>query len=86
MASAPTPSELLQLAAFGLHQAAPREWQLFIDTFDVYVADTTKKLVAAEPQMLVNYQGQAVQAQHIFNLLNGAQKTAEALRAKQKPR
>jgi len=70
-------TEGLVVTAFQLSSAAPREWEEFIKAFDAYVAEAVKKLVASEPATLSNFQGQAVQAQYIFNLLADARRTVE---------
>jgi len=81
-------TEELVVAAFQLSKTCPREWEVFLKALDAYVAETVKKLVASEPATLSNYQGQAVQATHIFNLFADARKTvqnAERMRNLKKP-
>lgn len=79
-------TEELVNAAFRLSQASPTLWLEFLEAFDGYVADTTKKLVSAEPVNLANYQGQAVQALHIFNLFADSRKTVQNAEAKRNAR
>ena len=84
--AATTKTEELVVAAFQLSQACPREWATFMSALDHYVADTIKKLMTAEPPVLPNYQGQAVQAQHIFNVLADCRKTVQNAEAKRNAR
>jgi hypothetical protein len=82
------PSEDLIATAFELSQRSPKEWGAFVMALEAYVADTVKKLVASEPATLSNFQGQAVQAQHIFNMLYNCRQTmqkAETMRSLKKP-
>ena len=82
----PGPTENVILAAFELSKAAPREWEQFLVAFDGYVADTVRRLMSSEPLTLSNYQGQAVQAQHVFHMLRDARKTLQtAERRTRKP-
>lgn len=80
-------TEELIYAAFQLSTACPKEWEAFIGALDNYVGEAVKKLMSSEPATLSNFQGQAVQAQHIFHMLRDCRSTmqnAEKLR-KAKP-
>lgn len=75
---APTKGEELIIAAFRLSQAAPQEWGEFLQSLEAYAVRVNQQMLNAEPALLLNCQGQALQAQHILNMLTGARDTVRA--------
>lgn len=70
-------TERLIKAAAQLSNVASKEWEELLAALADYSVDLNRRMLAAESGMLANAQGQAVQADYIFNLLSDARRTTQ---------
>lgn len=79
-------TERLIHTAVSLSMAAPKEWEEFLKALEEYSIDINRRLLGAEPAILSNAQGQAIQAAYLLQLLTDARKTTQKVETKRNQR
>ena len=63
-----TPSSVLSHHAHRIMQAAPREWEAFVEVFDKYATEVTVAVTAADVNEILVAQGRARAFLHLLKL------------------